>query len=455
MFFRQILHEDLGCASYLVASRGRAAVIDPKWGIEDYLAAAQEAGARITDVLETHFHADHVSGRKRLASATGATLHVPADPGRPGSAGLRDGDVIIVGGLDLHVIGAPGHRPEHLAYLVTDRDAVGDPPRLLSGDSLLIGELARPDLVVEAGEGARSLWSTVRRLVALDDRVEVWPGHVGASLCGSGALTDRTSSTIGDELRANPLLSIEVEDEFVSVLTRAVPARPPRVVRVAGLNVDGAPEPGPLRELDAAGLAQFVAYGACVLDVRAPEEFDQAHIEGSINLPGDGQAIGTRAGWATVEEEPLVIVSDSREDGMRVAELLYAAGIGNLSGVSVADPAGWVVAGLGLRSTAPLVPEQVIELLSSQACQLIDVRDAREWREGHIDGALNLPLAALGDGSAVEIDDRLPLAVTCASGRRAAIAASVLRRRGHDAARVSGGVGDLAGEGARLVGASR
>lgn len=455
MFFRQILHEDLGCASYLIASRGQAAVIDPKWGIDDYLAAAQEAGARITDVLETHFHADHVSGRRRLASAAGAVVHVPADPSRPGGAGLRDGDVIMVGDLDLHVIGAPGHRPEHLAYLITDREAVGDPPRLLSGDSLLIGELARPDLVVEAGEGARSLWSTVRRLVALDDRVEVWPGHVGASLCGSGTLTDRTSSTIGDELRTNPLLSIDAEDEFVSVLTRAIPARPPRVVRVAGLNVDGAPEPGPLRELDAAGLAQFVAYGACVLDVRSPEAFDQAHIDGSINLPADGQAIGTRAGWATVEEEPLVIVSDSREQGTQIAELLYAAGVWNLSGMSLADPVEWVLAGLGLRSTTALAPERVIELLSARACRLIDVRDAREWREGHIDGALNLPLVVLGDGSAVDLDDRLPLAVTCASGRRAVIAASVLRRRGHEAARVSGGVGDLAGEGARLVGASR
>lgn len=455
MFFRQIVHEDLGCASYLIASRGQAAVIDPKWEIEDYLAAANEAGARITDVLETHFHADHVSGRKRLAAATGAVPHVPADPSSPGSAGLRDGDVIMVGGLDLHVIGAPGHRPEHLAYLITDREAVGDPSRLLSGDSLLIGELARPDLVVEAGDGARALWSTVRRLVALDDRVEVWPGHVGASLCGSGALTDRTSSTIGDELSANPLLSIESEDEFVSVLTRAIPARPPRVVLVAGLNVDGASEPGPLRELDPAGLAQFVGYGASVLDVRSPEAFDLAHIEGSINLPGDGQAIGTRAGWATGEEEQLVIVSDSREEGMRVAELLYAAGVWNLSGVSVADPAGWVLAGLGLRSVTALAPELVIELLSAQACQLIDVRDVNEWRQGHIDGALNLPLAVLGDGSAVEVDDRLPLAVTCATGRRAAIAASVLRRRGLDAARVSGGVRDLAVEGARLVGAGR
>ena len=294
----------------------------------------------------------------------------------------------------------------------------------------------------------------MRRLVALDDRVEVWPGHVGASLCGGGALSDRTSSTIGDELRANPLLSIETEAEFVSVLTRAAPARPPRVARVAALNVDGASEPGPLRELDAAGLAQFVAYGAGVLDVRAPEAFDQAHIASAINLPGDGQSVGTRAGWATAEGEPLVIVSDSREEGIRVAELLHAAGVWNLSGVSVADPAGWVLAGLTLRSATALVPEQVIEQMSAQACRLVDVRDAREWHQGHIDGSLHLPLAALGDGSAVPVDERLPLAVTCASGRRAAIAASVLRRRGHDAARVSGGVADLAGRGASLVGVS-
>ena len=146
--FRQILHSDLGCASYLIAAGEEAAVFDPQWDIGEYLEAAAEAGAEVRHVFETHFHADHVSGRQRLIEATGAAAHVSADPDRPTAGGVCDGDTVDVGAARVQVIGSPGHRPEHLAYLVTDPDRVGAPPRLLSGDSLLVGELARPDLAV-------------------------------------------------------------------------------------------------------------------------------------------------------------------------------------------------------------------------------------------------------------------------------------------------------------------
>src|SRR5213082_3404993 len=145
MYFRQILHPDLGCASYLIADRGVAAVVDPKWQIDDYLAAALDAGAEIRHVLETHTHADHVSGRRRLAGATAAAVHVPADPADPAAPGLRAGDVVGVGSLELLAIASPGHRPEHLAYLVRSD---GRASMLLSGDSLLVGDVARPDLAV-------------------------------------------------------------------------------------------------------------------------------------------------------------------------------------------------------------------------------------------------------------------------------------------------------------------
>lgn len=452
MFFRQILHEDLGCASYVIAARGEAAVVDPKWEIGEYLQAADEAGARIRHVLETHFHADHVSGRQRLAVATGAVSHLPVDPERPGATGLRDGEVLRVGGLEVRVIAAPGHRPEHLAYLVSDREGVDVPSLLLSGDSVLVGELARPDLAVEAVEGARALWGTVRRLVALGDRVQLWPGHVGGSLCGGGTLSEKTFSTIGNELRTNPLLSLQDADAFIEELTRGVPARPPRVERVVALNRRGAREPGPVRELDAGGLAHFVSCGVCVLDVRSPEVFDEGHLAGAVNLPAGGQGVGTRAGWATGLEEAIVIVSATLETGMRVASLLYAAGVWNLEGVSVADPAGWAASGLDVRGAAALAPEELAPRLSTRELQLIDVRDLYEWRAGHVVGSLHLPLSELGDGRDAMVPPQRSVAVACASGRRAALAASVLRRRGHpDVSRVTGGIGDLAGHGASLV----
>ena len=399
MFFRQILHDDLGCASYIIAARGEAVVVDPKWEIGEYLDAAEEAGAMICHVLETHFHADHVSGRRRLADATGAVSLVPVDPQRPDAGGLRDGDVLEVGGLRLCVIAAPGHRPEHLAYLVCDRGSDRVPSLLLSGDSLLVGELARPDLAVETVEGARALWGTVRRLVALGDAVEVWPGHVGGSLCGSGTLSEQTSSTIGNELRTNPLLSVQGVDAFVEAITRCVPARPPRVQRVVALNLKGAREPGPLRELDPAGLAHFVSGGGVtVLDVRSPEVFDEGHLAGALNLPVGRRGVGIRAGWATGAEESIVIVSATVDAGMRVGSLLYAAGVCDLAGVSVADPDGWVAAGLDVGSAGALAPEVVVPRLSARELQLVDVRDMREWRAGHVCGSLHLPLVELGDG---------------------------------------------------------
>jgi len=451
MFLRQILHDDLGCASYLIASDGEAAVVDPKWEIGAYLQAAAEVDAEIRHVLETHFHADHVSGRRRLVGATGAVPHVPADPQRRRAGGLRDGDTVSVGAVTLMVLATPGHRPEHLAYLATEPDRPGARAALLSGDSLLIGELARPDLAVEAEDGARALWATVRRLTALDDSVEVWPGHVGGSLCGSGALCERTSSTIGEERSTNPWLSVRDVDAFVQELTRGVPARPPRVERVVALNLRGAGAVGPVRELDPNGFATFVAAGACVLDVRSPDVFDLGHVAGAVNLPAGGQGLGTRAGWALAPGESAVIVSQTLEDGRDTVSLLYAAGVDSV-GVSVADPDGWAVGGLPVERAHAFAPRELVPLLEADDVQLVDVRDRVEWKQGHVAGSLHLPLHELRDRSAVVLSDRRPLAIACAGGRRAALAASVLRRRGRrDVSRVTGGVADLADRGVALV----
>lgn len=452
MFFRQILHHDLGCASYVIAARGEALVVDPKWDIGEYLAAAQEAGANVRHVVETHFHADHVSGRRRLADATGAVSHVPVDPQRPCGGGLKEGDVLRVGNLQIDVIATPGHRPEHLAYLVSDPDACDRRSLLLSGDSLLVGELARPDLAVAATEGARMLWGTVRRLLELDQQTELWPGHVGGSLCGSATLSEQRSSTIGEQLRTNPLLSVNDVNAFVATLNRSIPTRPPRAERVAALNLDGASEPGPLRELDAGGLAHFVSGGAAVLDVRSPDVFDHGHLTGAVNLPSGRRGVGTRAGWAISAQESIVVVAGTLDVAMQVASVLYAAGVCNLAGVSVADPVGWIANGLDVRRAGALTPEDVVELLSARELQLVDVRDRSEWCAGHVCGSLNLPLSELGDGRAAVLPARRPLAVACATGPRAALAASVLRRRGHaDVKRVKGGIGDLAGARVSLV----
>jgi hydroxyacylglutathione hydrolase len=452
VFFRQILHQDLGCASYLIAAGGEAVVVDPKWEIADYLEAADAAGASIRHIVETHCHADHVSGRRRLADATGAVVHLPADPADPEPGDLHDGAILSLAGFELRAVGAPGHRPEHLAYLITGRGPGASPPVLLAGDSLLIGGLARPDLAVDPVQGARALFGTVQRLSALEPRTELWPAHVGGSLCGSGAVTDRTSSTIGEELAGNPLLSLTDPEAFVDELTRGTPTRPPRVEQVVALNERGAPPPGPLRELDTAGLAQFIAYGACVLDVRAAGSFDAAHLANAINLPAIGQGLGTRAGWATRPGDSIVVVSPTLESGLAVASLLHAAGVTNVIGVSPADPGAWRAAGLEVRSTVAIAPRELVARLSAGELQLVDVRDLHEWRSGHVSGSLHVPLSELTNGGVAALPHHVPLAVTCARGPRAALAASVLRCRGHrEVLRLEGGVGDLAEHGAELA----
>jgi len=446
MYFRQILHSDLGCASYVIADQGEAAVVDPKWEIDEYIQLAVDARAEIRHVLETHNHADHVSGRRRLTAVTGGSAHVPAGPDRPG---VREGDTVRVGDVELVALATPGHRPEHVAYLVREEGAAR---LLLSGDSLLVGDVARPDLAVHPEQGARALWDTVRRLVALGDDIEVWPAHVGGSLCASRSAGSATSSTIGQERRTNPLLSLGNAGAFIDEVTRCVPARPPSVERVVSLNLRGAADPGPVGELDAGLLARLVGERVCLLDVRDPESFDAGHVDGSINLPAGGRGLGTRAGWAVDRQEPIVLIAPSLDAGRSVAGLLLAAGVWNLAGLSVADPAAWTDAGLSLKTSGAVPPDRVVPSITSRALKLIDVRDPTEWSTGHIAGSRSLPLSELGDGRDPGLALEPPIAVVCASGVRAALAASIIRRRGHHPVwRVSGGVAQLARCGAPTV----
>lgn len=235
MFFRQILNEDLSCASYMIADSGEAAVVDPKWEIEDYLQIAEENNFRISHILETHNHADHLSGRGRLEEATGALLYVPKDAGvEYEHQALSDGDVVEVGSVRLIAIATPGHRPEHTCFLVEDTSRTEQPWLLLTGDSLFVGDLARPDLAVEPEEGARGLFGSLGTLLELEDFVEVRPAHIGGSLCGGANMSRKPDSTIGFERRFNGYLRIEDEGEFVRTLTAEHTPQPPNFERIVG-----------------------------------------------------------------------------------------------------------------------------------------------------------------------------------------------------------------------------
>ena len=456
MIFRQILHPDLGCASYLLGDGGEAVVVDPRWDVDVYLDTASAEGLQITHVIDTHNHADHVSGRERLAASAEAVALAPADPSqaRSSSSVLAAGCEIRAGRLGLTTLATPGHRPEHLSLVVSDLSRGPDPWLVLTGDSLLVGDLARPDLAMDPRLGAIELRRSLDVLLALGDDVELWPGHVGGSLCGGARLSGKTSSTIGYERRHNPLLDAEGES-FVERLLEALPSRPPNVARVVALNQLREPR-GPREPalLDVAGLAEALAAGAQVIDGRPPQVFDDGHLHGAINLqPGGSQ--GTRAGWVLDPGSSIVVVGTDRADASAIAARLHAVGLWEVVGVVAADPGAWAIHGLDVRVADSWNLTALVRRMRNETVKLIDVREPREWVTGHVGGSMSLPLHSLAAPPAAlsGYEPRAHVAVACAAGARAAFAASVIRRWTElDVVRVSGGgIGDLLEQGIVLT----
>ena len=443
MFFRQLIDADLGCASYVIADAGEAIVVDPAIAIDQYLDLASRHRFGIAHVVETHTHADHVSGNRRLAELTGAAIHVStaADPDFE-SVPLRSGDSIPVGSAVLTARATPGHRPEHLSLVLSDRARDGEPLALLTGDALLVGEVGRPDLAVDPREGAQALYASLRGLDDLDDAVELWPGHIGGSLCGGANLSQKPSSTLGYERRANPYLAIRDEHSFVDRLIGALPPRPPQVERVVRLNLARAlPDLRDPRVLPDDELARLLAGGGVVVDVRSADAFDAGHLAGAVNLPLGGASIGTRAGWVLDAERPLATYGETAEDARRAHWLLAAVGIFGVAGIVAGGPETWQRAGLALRVGETIDPVAAARAFRAGELSLLDVRDPSEWQSFTIPGSQQHALWQLAQYGA---PSAAPVGVVCASGTRAAIAASIVRARlPQPVLRVDGGIADL------------
>jgi len=429
LVFRQFVDDDLGCASYLVGDRdaGVAVVVDPALAIEQYVAAAAEENVRIERVLETHTHADHVSGHGRFAveHAVPVAIHARAEAEYP-SEPLADGDVVRAGKTEIRVLHTPGHRPEHCAFVV-DRKLV------LTGDSLFVGDAARPDLAVAAREGAQDLFGSLERLAALGDGVEVYPGHVAGSLCG-GNMSSERSSTIGHERETNEALSYRDVQEFVLVSASVSTPRPPTTERVVTINrgpwLTLPPEPDEL--LDAGD--------GTVLDVRPFTDYVAGHVPGAISVPISGESFATKVGFVVEVGERLVIHARTRIEAMAAARSLWKVGLLELGGY-VLEPS----------AEETLATVDVVELkhiLDAAAdVQVIDVREAFERDSGYIPGSRNIPYRLLRKIGCGALDRSKPVVTVCESGPRAAIAASLLAREGFDARAVSpGGVATFDGD---------
>ncbi|HET8672496.1 MAG TPA: MBL fold metallo-hydrolase, partial [Thermoleophilaceae bacterium] len=346
MIFRQIVHDDLGCASYFVGDEdaGVAAVIDPRFEIDEYLELARYLGVRIEHVLETHNHADHVSGHGRLAAATGATIHVHKDAGvaykhEP----FEDGTEIELGSVKVRAIHTPGHRPEHTAFALIDTDRGEEPWAILTGDTLFVGDIARPDLAVDKREGAHAIFHSLHeRLLTLAPETEVWPGHLGGSLCGGPGMDMKVSSTIGYEARHNELLSERDEEAFVDRAVGNLPPQPPNFKAVVEINrgplvTDGVD----VMPLTPRQVEQRRADGALLVDVRTDLQFDDAHIPGSISNTMLRSGFGTKLAWIADREQEIVFVGRDDEDGRLAARLAVAVGIRRLSGYLAGGMTSW------------------------------------------------------------------------------------------------------------------
>jgi glyoxylase-like metal-dependent hydrolase (beta-lactamase superfamily II)/rhodanese-related sulfurtransferase len=435
VLFRQIVHEDLGCASYLVGdtASGVAAVIDPQWDIDPYLHLSRLHGVRVEHVLETHNHADHVSGHGRLARATGATLHVHAlaEATYP-HEGFGDGWTLPLGeGATIEAIHTPGHRPEHTSFLLRDAGRGDDPWALLSGDCLFVGDVARPDLAVEPREGAADIFRSLHeRLLALPEETEVWPGHLGGSLCGSSGIDLKTSSTIGFERRHNRALRFESESEFVEDAVATTGSKPPNVEHIVSLNR------GPLVESISAptrmtphGFEAAIAEGALAVDSRTNEQFDEAHIPGAISASGYDTGFATKVAEMVPVDAQLLVVAASDGNELEAAELLAAVGL-RVRGFLGGGMTAWRAEDRPVeRIEAIDLPELAHRLASGNGPQVLDVRNAAEYAEGHVPDSVHIPFAQLRDRLDELPRDR-PIATICKAGKRSGLAASILQREG-------------------------
>jgi hydroxyacylglutathione hydrolase len=429
VLFKQFLDDDLGCACYLVGDEhaGVAAVVDPPYAIEPVLEEARRHGARLVAVIETHTHADHVSGHGRLALEHGVPIHVHTAAGAPfPHEPLEDGTEIELGDVRLRTIHTPGHRPEHCCFAVIDRSRSDEPWLVLTGDSLFVGDAGRPDLAVDAQEGAEGLFHSLRRLVELGDGVEVFPGHVAGSLCGA-AMSSKASTTIGFERRFNHALQGELED-FVSAALGPQPPRPPNMERIVELNrgeLLGA-QPS-VKRLDS------VPDEAIVLDVRPTDAFAAGHRAGAVGIPVSGSSFATRAAFV-LPELPVVLHATDESEAARAARSLHAVG---LFGV-----VGWQAGG-GSERLEPVSFDELGQLLEDDAIELLDVREADERDEGHVPGSRHLPYRTARAAAEAGLFDGRPIVTICETGARAAIAASVLQAAGVEARPVlDGGIPD-------------
>jgi glyoxylase-like metal-dependent hydrolase (beta-lactamase superfamily II)/rhodanese-related sulfurtransferase len=445
MYFKQFYLNCLAHASYLIGSEGEAAVVDPQRDVEQYLEEAAAQRLKIKYIIETHLHADFVSGHRELAARTGAEIVFGerAGAGFPHQP-VRDGDELTIGKVKLGVMETPGHTPESICILVTDtEEAAGEdahapgPQKILTGDTLFIGDVGRPDLA--GGKGytpqmmAAMMYDTLHeKLLRLPDETEVYPAHGAGSMCGKNLSTE-SSSTIGQQRKFNYALQPMTKAEFVAMMTSDLPEAPVYFAKDAQMNRTGAIAldalPG-LVPLNPHDLSERQKQGCEILDVRAASDFGAGHIPGSLNI-GLGGQFASWAGSLISMDTPIVIVADSNEHAHEAQLRLARVGLENVKGYLEGGMQAWGLAGYQVSTVRQIDVGELKKLLNkSGTLQLLDVRRPGEYQAGHAPRALNAPLSTLLNTLPANLSTEQPTAVICAGGYRSSAATSILEQGG-------------------------
>jgi len=446
MYFEQFYLGCLAHASYLLGSDGEAVVVDPQRDVDLYLKAAEEHGLTIRHIFETHLHADFVSGHKELAARTGAKIYFGVQAGATFShVAVRDGFNLQVGKLRVGVLETPGHTLESICLVVTDEEKSQKPWAVLTGDTLFIGDVGRPDLsrTHTPEQLAGLLYDSLHnKLLKLPDEVLVYPAHGAGSLCGRNMRAER-SSTIGTERLTNYALQIKTREEFIKQLTSNLPARPEYFLQDAEINRGGAPSLAELPELNGISPAELKALleeSVLALDVRPGDQFAAGHVPGSVNIPLSGQFASWAGSIIGLSSRP-VLIADTPEQLSEARLRLARVGIETERGYLDGGVTGWKQTGFKLAILPEISVHDLQKQLSENKISVLDVRREGEWMAGHIDGAGWWPLDRFRV-SPPDVDLNVPLAVHCQSGYRSIIACSLLQRAGfQNVVNVSGGFG--------------
>ncbi len=437
----------LGClahASYAVISEGVAAIIDPQRDVDLYLEAAAAGGWKIAHIIETHLHADFVSGHHELAERTGARIYLGAGSGAdfPHHA-VKDGDEIRFGGCRMRFLQTPGHTLESVCVVMTDEGQPERPPTVFTGDTLFAGDVGRPDLspIHTPQQLAAMLYRSLHeKLLTLPEDTEIFPAHGAGSLCGR-QMSSESSSTIGQQRQSNYALLARTEEEFVRLLTDNLPARPEYFAREVDLNRRGAAPlaqlpplvPQPPREV-----LRLQQEGVVVVDTRPAMEFAVAHVPGSIHIALNGQY----ASWAAriLGLDTRIIITGEDAEHVRESQVRLArVGIENVAGYVEGGVAGWIQSGLGLDYIPQITVQDFAALRQKEDVCVLDVRERGELSTGVIEGSIWIPLGEL-QARAGELERDKLVVVHCKGGYRSSIATSLLRRAGfRDVANLTGG----------------